>query len=202
MRGRPEERMDGRGRMVGGLVAAGTVASLLLVYACSGSETSTPPAPAPAPAPPPAPPAAPKAPAGPLPALIYVQAQFVTGPDGKPKPGPAKMTILRTDGTSWFPQVVEDPESNVFHKGMPWRDGILTIGAEKALIKHWKPAGDGWKATTLWEREWGGRFDRMRDIESADIDGDGKEELVVVTHVAGVVAVGDEGEGGAWTFQE
>lgn len=198
--------MERGGRTWAGVVAAGTVTSLVMVYACSGSETpfvdgARPPAPERAPAPVSAPAPA-KAPPGPLPALIYVQAQFVTGPDGKPKPGPAKMTILRTDGTQWYPQVIEDPDSNVFHKGMPWRGGILTIGAEKAMIKHWKPEGDTWKATTLWEREWGGRFDRMRDIEAADVDGDGQEELVVVTHDAGVVAVGDEAEGGAWTFQE
>jgi hypothetical protein len=188
-----------RAQVFGGVTLA-AAAALAGLYACSGTEPEVEePAPAPAPV---APPAAPKPPPGPLPALIFVQAQFVSGPDGKPKPGPAKMTLLRTDGKTWYPQVIEDPDSNVFHKGMPWRDGILTIGAEKAMIKHWKPSGDTWTATTLWEREWGGRFDRMRDIEAADVDGDGQEELVVVTHDAGVVAVGDEGADGKWTFQE
>ncbi|MEQ1506312.1 MAG: VCBS repeat-containing protein [Myxococcota bacterium] len=153
------------------------------------------PAPAPAPAPK-------VAPAGPLPTLIMVQAQFVNGPDGRPKPGPARMTLYRTDGTDWFPEVIEDPDSNVFHKGIPWRDGILTIGAMKAMIKHWKKEGETWKATTLWEKSWGGKFDRFRDVELGDVDGDGKDEMVLATHDMGVVAVGDEAEDGTWSFAE
>jgi hypothetical protein len=112
------------------------------------------------------------------------------------------MTILRTDGKEWFEEVVEDPESNVFHKGMPWRDGILTIGAMKAKLKHWKKTDAGWTGTTLWEKSWGGKFDRLRDVEVGDVDGDGKDEIVLATHDMGVVAVGDEADDGTWTFQE
>lgn len=179
------------GMMVGGLVLA----------MCTGETPSTPePAPATPEAPAPAPRAA--APTGPLPTLIMVQAQFLTGPDGRPKPGPARMTLYRTDGTTWHEELIEDPDSNVFHKGMAWRDGILTIGAMKAMLKHWKRDGDGWKATTLWEKSWGGKFDRLRDVEVGDVDGDGQEEIVLVTHDMGVVAVGDENADGTWTFQE
>ena len=183
-------------------LALAMVLGVVGLAGCSGDEDgSMHPAPVPV-APEPPPPPAPVAPAGPLPTLIMVQAQFITGPDGRPKPGPARMTLYRTDGKQWFDEVIEDPDSNVFHKGIPWRDGILTIGAMKAMVKHWKRDGDTWKATTLWEKSWGGKFDRLRDVELGDVDGDGQEEMVIATHDMGVVAVGDENDDGTWTFQE
>jgi hypothetical protein len=196
-------RMSGRSKGVAG--GALILALALGWWACSGEpETdSTPPVhPKPAPAAPA--PEAPKAPAGPLPTLIVVQAQFVNM-----KPGPARMTLYRTDGKSWFPEVIEDPDSNVFHKALPWKDGILTIGGMKADLKFWKRGEDGqWTGTKLWEKDWGGKFSRMRDLEIGDVDGDGKDEMVIATHDMGVVAVGDEDVAedgtpkGTWTFQE
>lgn len=189
--------MDVRVRaLLGVVLLSASLAGGALLWSCSGQEA--PPKPPPAPVtPPPEPKKEP--PKGPVPTLILVQAQFVGEPA---KPGPARLTLYRTDGTDWFPEVIEDPDSNVFHKAVAWRDGILTIGAMKATVKHWKRDGEGWKATTLWERSWGGRFDRMRDVEIGDVDGDGKDELVIATHDMGVVAVGDENEDGTWTFQE
>jgi hypothetical protein len=183
--------------LLGVALLLGGGAALSSVSSCSGESTSVPP-------PPPAPPPAPKkvAPSGPVPTLLIVQAQFVSDP---PKPGPARLTLYRTDGTDWFPEVIEDPDSNVFHKAIPFRDGILTIGAMKAMLKHWTRdnAHPGqWKATTLWERSWGGKFDRLRDVEVGDVDGDGKDEIVLATHDMGVVAVGNENEDGTWSFQE
>ncbi len=183
--------MGGVGMLVVLVLGAG-----LAGYGCSG-ETPKPPAPAP---PPPAPPPAPepkKAPPGPLATLIMVQSQSVAG-----KPGPAKMTLLRTDGKDWYPEVIEDPQSNVFHKGMPWKDGILTIGAEAAMLKFWQRDGEKWKSTTLFEKSWGGKFDRLRDLEIGDLDGDGQDEFVLVTHDRGVVAVGDQAPDGTFTWQE
>ena len=138
-------------------------------------------------------------PEGPLPALLVVQAQFIK--DGRPVPGPAKMVIMRTDGKNWYEQVVEDPDSNVFHKAIAWRDGILTIGAMGAKLRHWKEVDGEWTPTTLWEKSWGGKFDRLRDIELVDMDGDGTDELAIATHDQGVVAVGQEKDG-QWTFAE
>lgn len=142
----------------------------------------------------------PERPEGPLPAILMVQAQF--GKEGgKPKPLPAKLTIWRTDGEEWYEEVIEDPESNVFHKAMAWEGGILTIGGEGAIVKKWSPGEDGWTSETLVERSWGGKYDRYRDVELADLDGDGQEEMALATHDQGVVAVGDLGDDG-WRFAE
>jgi FG-GAP-like repeat len=190
--------MGGRWR-VGAAVFALGAAVFALGQACSGEA---PPA-TPAPEPIAAPEAPPTPPTEPVPALLMVQAQFIDG-----RPGPARMNIQRWDGKNWFEEVVEDPESSVFHKAVPWRDGILTISAcapctetsKGALLKHWKKADGAWTATTLVERKWGGKFDRFRDLELGDVDGDGKDEIVLATHDMGVVTVGDEAEDGTWTF--
>jgi len=184
-------------------VAVGVVAMVASTtgwFACSGGTEAVAPEPALAPVVPAAPPGPP---AGPLPSLIMVQSQFLGG-----GPGPAKMTLFRTDGTGWFPEVIEDPDSNVWHKAIPWRDGILTIGANgtkeppvEAHLKHWKKMDGAWVGTTLWAAHFGGKFNRLRDLEVADVDGDGAEEIVVATHDQGVVAVGDETDG-VWSFVE
>lgn len=147
----------------------------------------------------------PKAPTEPVPTLLIVQAQFGKV-DGKSTPLPAKLLLMRHADGEWFRETIEDPESNVFHKAIAWRDGILTIGAERApkpaQLKHWTRDGDGWKAETIWEKAWdGAKFNRLRDLEIGDVDGDGADELVIATHDQGVVAVGDETDG-TWTFAE
>lgn len=139
-------------------------------------------------------------PEGPLPTLMISQAQF-TKEGGRPVPGPAKVVLLKTDGKTWYQEKLEDPSSNVFHKAIAWREGILTIGAEKARLVHWKKQEGSWAPTVLWEREWGGKFDRMRDLEVGDVTGDGKEDIVIATHDQGVVAVGEEGPT-MWSFHE
>ncbi len=137
---------------------------------------------------------------GPLPALLMVQAHFVRE-GGRPVPQPAKLVIWRTDGDRWEGEEVLDPDSNVFHKAMPWRDGFLTIGAMGAKLKYWTGGQGQWQSTTLWEQSWGGKFDRLRDVEIGDVDNDGVDEIVLATHDQGVVAVGHEDDG-VWTFTE
>lgn len=143
------------------------------------------------------------APTEPVPSLIVVQAQFEKG-----RPLPARLVLLRRDkDNTFYEEAFEDPEANVFHKGVAWRDGILTIGAERspkpATLKHWTRDAEGnWTAETLWSKAWeGSKFNRFRDIELADVNGDGKEDLVIATHDRGVVAVGSEVDG-AWVFSE
>ena len=141
-------------------------------------------------------------PAGP--ALVAAQAQFVDkpGPDGKtvPAPGPAKLTILRRGPKGWQATVVEDPDSNVFHKALPWDGGLLTIGATKAMLKTWKLEGGKWTEKIRWNPTFGGRFDRLRDVEAADVDGDRKDDLVIATHDQGVIAIAHPAKG--WAVEE
>lgn len=148
----------------------------------------------------------PALPAEPVPTLLVVQAHFDTsGP--RPKPLPAKLSLLHKVGNGFVRSDVLDPESNVFHKAIAWRGGILTIGAEKApkpaTLKHWTRGADGaWNATTLWSQGWeGAQFNRFRDLEIGDVTGDGRENLVVATHDRGVVAIGEEVDG-AWRFTQ
>ena len=126
------------------------------------------------------------------PALLVTQAWFHQSDSKKPIPGPARLEIWRSDDKGiWGKTTIEDADSNVFHKALPYEGGILTIGAEKALLKKWNfdDATKSWKQDVLWERAWKGKIDRLRDIEIGDVDHDGKDELVIATHDAGVVAV-------------
>ena len=144
-------------------------------------------------------------------ATLYLsQAQFLTkkGKDGKmhPVPGPARLEILTKTKTGWEEEILEDPDSNVFHKAA-WfvpsnsEPGILTIGATKAYLKIWRKKQGKWKSETLWNPSFGGRFDRLRDFEITDITGDGIKEIIVATHDQGVVAV-VSWEDGKWNATE
>jgi hypothetical protein len=174
------------------LVAASVVVAAALFVACSGEEAVvlTPPVAVVPVAP--APPAAVQEPlvGGPYPTLILSQAQFVKGPDGKPKPGPALMTLWRKAPEGWQTVKVEDADSNVFHKALPYAGGILTIGAEKAWLKDWRFADGKWAAAELWNPKWAGKFNRIRDLEIGDVDGDGAPDMVMATHDSGVIGVG------------
>lgn len=141
-------------------------------------------------------------PVRPGPTILLSQAQFAYVQDPKtgkqrPKPLPARMVILQNDGQHWQRQVFEDPESNVFHKAVLYADpadpaavkGIMTAGANAAAIKLWRQTDEGWKAETLWQASFGGKWDRMRDFEIGDVTGDGKPDIAVVTHDQGVVVV-------------
>lgn len=164
----------------------------LALVACGGdaekAASSAPAAAAPAPAA-----AGPRRDAlagGPFPALLVAQAQFVPGPNGKDTvPGPAKLLIVRQTPQGWKTVVLEDPDSNVLHKAMPWDGSILTIGGNQALLRTWRFADGTWTAETHWNPKFGGKFDRLRDVEHGDVDGDGKQELVIATHDQGVIAV-------------
>ncbi len=130
---------------------------------------------------------------GALPALLVAQAQFrdKLAPDGSklPEPGAAKLTIVRATPGGWQISVLEDPDSNVFHKALPWDGGLLTIGATRAMLKTWRSDGSKWVSETRWSPVFGGKFDRLRDLEHADVDRDGKEDLVIATHDQGVIAI-------------
>lgn len=145
--------------------------------------------------------------------ILLSQAQFVETVDEKTgkvksKPGPARLVILRWDSGDWKRDVVEDPDSNVFHKATPFDDptdergvGILTIGAQAASAKVWYHADDKWSAKTLWQTEFGGKWNRLRDVEIGDLTDDGEDDLAIVTHDQGVIAVLRQSEDG-WSATE
>ena len=126
------------------------------------------------------------------PALLLTQAWFWTDDKGMPNPGPARLDVWRSGAEGWERTRMEDADSNVFHKAIAYQGGILTIGADGPYLKHWTIGDDGgWKAEVVWHHAegWGGKYNRLRDLEIGDVDGDGADELVIATHDGGVVAV-------------
>jgi hypothetical protein len=137
--------------------------------------------------------------------LAYSQFRVVDG-KATAKPGPARLDILTREGGAWKTETVEDAQSNVFHKAMVLTPrgqapGILTLGGSGAYIKLWRPAKGQWSSSTLWHEAFGGKFDRMRDAEIADLYGDGTPVIAVATHDQGVVAV-LRPQGNDWKVQQ
>jgi hypothetical protein len=135
--------------------------------------------------------------------LLLSLAVLESGPSG-PIPQPAQLGIVTNDGTAWSYRYLEDEDSNVFHKAMVFTPAgsdpaILTAGGTKAMIKVWNTDGS---SSTLWEKDFGGKFSRMRDLEVADVNADGVTDIVVATHDQGVVAVLYGDAGGSFTVSE
>ncbi|MCP4898708.1 MAG: VCBS repeat-containing protein [bacterium] len=136
--------------------------------------------------------------------LLLALATFTDGPDG-PKPEPATLAILTPSPIQWKYTSVQDPESNVLHKAMVCDlgdghgEGILTAGGTAAAIKLWSSPTE---VTTLWQADFGGKFSRMRDVEVADVSGDGRPNVVVATHDQGVVAVIQPNSDGGFDVEE
>ena len=125
--------------------------------------------------------------------LAYSQFEVVDG-RATANPGPARLDILTREGGEWKTETLEDAQSNVFHKAMVLNPrgqapGILTLGGSGAYVKLWRRKNGKLKASTLWKAEFGGKFNRMRDAEVADLYGNGTPAIAVATHDQGVVAV-------------
>jgi hypothetical protein len=194
--------------------------AIVVALSCGGerSDTAKPPEPvAQSPAAKTVPPAVPAAsaaaqtPADLPKGLLLALATFEVTPEGKviPKPQPAQLEILTRRGGAWSVTVIEDPESNVFHKAMVYDPGggagpgILTLGGTKAALKLWRKGADGHLAAeTLWSKDFGGTWSRMRDAETVDLDGDGDSDLAVATHDQGVVALVKRAADGTWQVEE
>ncbi len=131
--------------------------------------------------------------------LLISLAVLKTDDAGNPVPQPAQVGVLVRDQSGWNYKTIEDPDSNVFHKAMvyapePGSSGILTLGGTRAILKLWRR---GAEPELIWEKDFGGKFSRMRDAEVADIYGDGTAAIAVATHDQGVVAVvRPDGQGG------
>ena len=126
--------------------------------------------------------------------LLLAYAQFEVK-DGKALANPqaARLEILTRQNGSWQVEVLEDADSNVFHKAMFYtgadgKQSLVTLGGMQAMVKSWQREGDGFVSETLWAEKFGGKWDRMRDGEIGDVYGDGKPTLVIATHDQGVVA--------------
>jgi hypothetical protein len=132
-------------------------------------------------------------------ALALGLALFEKSPEGKQVPQPATAAFLKLENGEWKHSSFEDADSNVFHKVMeyspaPGESGILTLGGTAAILRLHPRGGE---PVTLWEKDFGGKFSRMRDGEIADVYGTGSSDVVVATHDQGVVAVvRPDGEGG------
>ena len=137
--------------------------------------------------------------------IMLALAQFVDQ-GGKSVPGPARLEFLYREGGAWKTAALEDPESNVFHKALVTAGAsgprILTLGGSAAAVKTWDLEGGSLRATTLWTKDFGGKFSRMRDAEVADLYGDGSADLAVATHDQGVVAVLRPAAGGTFDVVE
>ncbi len=131
------------------------------------------------------------APAGESRTLLVAESIFKTNDKGKyTVPDKAELILLKASGGKWVSETIEDTESNVFHKALPFGDKqILTIGGNDAMLKLWTRKNGTWQAETLWHPNFGGKQNRLRDFEKADFDGDGKEDLAIATHDQGVIAV-------------
>lgn len=139
--------------------------------------------------------------------LSLAQFSWEEGVDGKrhPKPGAAKLVMLSPGRDTWDATILEDPDSRVFHKAACVTLGgearLMTIGGTDALLKLWRLEAGKWRADTLWHPSFGGKWDRLRDFEIGDVDGDGEREIVVATHDQGVIAVLSR-DGQQWRAEE
>jgi len=155
--------------------------------------------------------AAPKTPDELPQALVLGLAQFPPREKGAlPKALPATMSFLVRRGGEWEVVEATDDRSDVFHKVLYYQtpegeDRILTGAGSEAILALWEKGPDGYSAEDteiLWQKDFGGKFSRMRDVEVADVFGDGRQSIVVATHDQGVVAVVSPVPGGGYEVQE
>lgn len=139
------------------------------------------------------------------PSFLIGQAQFIYK-NNTPLPGPARLRIVQKINGKWVSDIIEDKDSNVFHKAMTaealgFPNRILTIAGQGAYLKLWHRSGKKWISDVLWHPVFGGKFDRLRDVEIGDVTGDSKNDIVIATHDQGVIAV-LQGEGLSWKVEE
>jgi hypothetical protein len=182
-------------------VIAIAVTGMLVLAGCGGDDQQVQ-APAPAPAPEKAAAAPPKSKKPELPddlelALVLSLSAFPerkAGDEGPPVPLPAELEFIARKGGEWVTTRMTDDDSNVFHKAMAYttpagEEALLTGGGSGAFLKLWTKQDGQLVSETIWEKDFGGRFSRMRDMEVGDVDGDGSQVIAVATHDQGVVAV-------------
>ncbi len=139
-------------------------------------------------------------------ALVLGLAQFEArkpGSKSMPEPLPATMEFLVRKNGEWVHSSIADPDSNVIHKAMAYpvdgEDRLLAAAGSKATLRLWN---GGEVDTTIWEKDFGGKFSRMRDIEIADLYGDGQMAIAIATHDQGVVATARPDGSGGFIIEE
>lgn len=130
---------------------------------------------------------------GPGGVLLVCQSRFASDPHGSPVPQPARLELFRVQGGKVVRTSLDDSLSNVFHKAMVVQHRgqtyVVTIGGDRAALTFWKPGPVPYEPLRVWQPSFGGKHDRIRDVEWGDVDGDGQPDLVMATHDQGVVAV-------------
>jgi hypothetical protein len=199
------------------LVGLLLVLGALFLIACGGGDEKpeTPAEPEKSTAAAPAPPPKPKSTAPELPddldlALVLSLSAFPErkpGDEGPPVPLPAELEFISRKGGEWVTTRMTDEDSNVFHKAMVYttaagEEVLLTGGGSGALLKTWSKQDGELVSKTLWEKDFGGRFSRMREMEVGDIDGDGKNVIAVATHDQGIVSIVRPQADGTYTVTE
>ncbi len=128
-------------------------------------------------------------------------AEATPGDNSAPVPLPAELEFIIRKGGEWVVTRMTDADSNVFHKAMAYETpsgetALLTGGGTRALLKLWEKKNGKLVSKTLWEKDFGGRFSRIRDVEVGDIDGNGTNVIAVATHDQGIVAIVRPKDGG------
>ena len=127
-------------------------------------------------------------------ALVLTLASFAPFEKGKPPTTlPARMEFLSYRNGAWEVSFADDSDSDVFHKAMAYKgpsgeDLVLSIAGSKATVKLWGKSSGKLASETIWMKDFGGKFSRMRDVEVADLFGDGSASMAVATHDQGIVA--------------
>jgi hypothetical protein len=136
--------------------------------------------------------------------LLITESEFKTDEKGQYTiPDAAVLLVLTPNPGQWSAERIEDRESNVFFKALQYGDkGILTLGGNEAMLKLWNKKNGTWQAETLWHPTFGGKFNKLRDFEIADFNGDGNNDLAIATHDQGVIAVVWNRGDGKWEPEE
>lgn len=116
--------------------------------------------------------------------------------------------IMRPGGPegTWTRELVVDSADDgsgsfVMHKAL-WFEpvagepGVLTCSADDAKLSLWREAGGTWNEEVLWTGEIGEKNNRLRDMEIADVTGDGVDDICIVTHDYGQIFIVEQKDGG------
>lgn len=107
----------------------------------------------------------------------------------------ARVELLTAHADRWELEVLEDPQSAVFHRAR-CEDGdpthLVTAGGTRAALVSWRREAGRWRSAEIYRPGGSGRSTRVRDFERGAItlpDGSTSEAIVAGTHDLGEVVV-------------